>query len=463
MGTRVVRRDIGVRRESGVRRVTGRLVGGMAIAAMACTITAMAGPVVSASAAPAHRVLRAGPSTPAVRAHPTPVATIDSGYYEAVGADGNVGYFTGTASNALPGQPTGLDAVLSTPKLPYGASVQITLPVGQRLHAGQLYGTGYTGTVTLSTEFGCGSSGGPGIAEQAVAQIDQLVTDGSGDVTGFAVQAYCIAQGTDTPYQYLALAVGVGPSTPHQGYYTYDATGLVNGFGNDNYLTYLGDLSVTALTAPIVGMAVTADGGGYWLVAADGGIFAYGDAGFYGSAGGLPLNQPIVGMAATPDGKGYWLVAADGGIFAYGDATFQGSMGGSPLNRPIVGMAPHKGGGYWLVASDGGIFAFGGAPFLGSTGNLTLNQPVVGMTPTATGNGYWFVAADGGIFAYGDAPFHGSTGGLTLAQPIVGMTATRDGTGYWLVASDGGIFAFDAPFYGSLGGQGYTDVVGLAS
>ncbi|WP_152626167.1 hypothetical protein, partial [Acidithrix ferrooxidans] len=67
--------------------------------------------------------------------------------------------------------------------------------------------------------------------------------------------------------------------------------------------------------------------GGYSLVASDGGIFTYGDAAFYGSAGAIPLNKPIVGMAATPDGKGYWLVASDGGIFTYGDAAFYGSAG----------------------------------------------------------------------------------------------------------------------------------------
>ncbi|MGH9077516.1 MAG: choice-of-anchor D domain-containing protein, partial [Acidimicrobiales bacterium] len=59
-------------------------------------------------------------------------------------------------------------------------------------------------------------------------------------------------------------------------------------------------------------------GGGYRLVASDGGIFTYGDASFFGSAGGAPLNRPVVGMAATPDGKGYRLVASDGGIFTYG-------------------------------------------------------------------------------------------------------------------------------------------------
>lgn len=34
------------------------------------------------------------------------------------------------------------------------------------------------------------------------------------------------------------------------------------------------------------------------------------------------LNAPIVGMAATPTGKGFWLCAADGGVFAFGDAPF---------------------------------------------------------------------------------------------------------------------------------------------
>lgn len=37
-------------------------------------------------------------------------------------------------------------------------------------------------------------------------------------------------------------------------------------------------------------------------------------------------NAPIVGMAATPTGKGYWLCAADGGVFAFGDAVHYGTM-----------------------------------------------------------------------------------------------------------------------------------------
>ena len=122
-------------------------------------------------------------------------------------------------------------------------------------------------------------------------------------------------------------------------------------------------------------MAATPTGGGYWEVAADGGIFAFGDAQFHGSMGGQPLVAPIVGTAATPTGGGYWEVASDGGLFSFGDAGFHGSMGGKRLVAPIVGMAADPAtGGYWLVAADGGVFSFT-APFLGSTGGQPLNKP----------------------------------------------------------------------------------------
>jgi hypothetical protein len=205
--------------------------------------------------------------------------------------------------------------------------------------------------------------------------------------------------------------------------------------------------------------------GGYWLTASDGGVFAFGNHGFFGSMGGKLLNQPVVGMAGTPDKAGYWLTASDGGIFAFGDAGFYGSMGGKPLNKPVVGIAATPDGkGYWEVASDGGIFAFGDAEFFGSQGGKPLNEPVVGMAATPDGRGYWLVASDGGIFAFGDAGFFGSMGGKPLNKPVVGM-ASPDAGGYWLVASDGGIFAFgDAGFFGSLGGRLLNaPVVGMAS
>jgi hypothetical protein len=152
----------------------------------------------------------------------------------------------------------------------------------------------------------------------------------------------------------------------------------------------------------MVGMAETTTllGHGYWLVGADGGVFAFGDAGFYGSMGGHFLAAPIVGIVGTTSGNGYWLVAADGGVFAFGDATFHGSLGGMPLNAPIVAMAHGYGSlGYLLFGRDGGVFSFGDAPFVGSF--LGTAAPIVsGFFAVATGPFpnpvYYCVAASNG-------------------------------------------------------------------
>ena len=201
--------------------------------------------------------------------------------------------------------------------------------------------------------------------------------------------------------------------------------------------------------------------GGYWLDAADGGVFSFGNARFFGSMGGTPLNRPVVGMSATHDSGGYWEVAADGGIFSFGDAEFHGSVPGvlkpgQTLNQPVVGMATTPdGGGYWIVASDGGVFCFGDAPFEGSVPGVlkpgqSLNRPIVGIVPTRDGRGYWLVASDGGVFAFGDAGFVGSLGSSPPPTPIVGVAPTPDNGGYWLLEADGTAHAFgDAPNVGS--------------
>ena len=142
-------------------------------------------------------------------------------------------------------------------------------------------------------------------------------------------------------------------------------------------------------------------------------------------------------MTATPRG-GYFEVASDGGLFAFGPgADFAGSMGGQPLAKPVVGMAINPTGGYYEVASDGGVFAFG-APFHGSTGCLSLAMPILAMTAspdttsvgtgTACGftgtqapGGYLFVASDGGVFSFGNAVFNGSLAGKGITD-VVGLT-----------------------------------------
>jgi hypothetical protein len=206
--------------------------------------------------------------------------------------------------------------------------------------------------------------------------------------------------------------------------------------------------SSSALRAGVVGIANDPTRHGYWLVGADGGVFAFGQAAFFGSTGSDHLNAPIVGMAASPTGRGYWLVGADGGVFAFGDASYEGSMADVTLAAPITALVPTTDGhGYWLVGADGGVFAFGNAHFHGSAVDLQLASPIVGAAGTTSGHGYWLVGADGGIFAYGDALFHGSQ--LDSQNPVVGIAAEPAGNGYWVARADGSVSGFGTPAAGN--------------
>jgi len=382
------------------------------------------------------------------------------------------------------GSGTGADALVETLTASGWMATQAPQPAGPG-------GVGYLSTVSCTSSTSC-VAGGTYLASDAPSDavayglIDTLTASGWSDVeapepddagttaygsqeaaltSASCVSGTCVLTGSfeTASRSSLPLVSSYGAVVPAaSGYQLVASDGGLFSFGD---APFYGSMGGTPLNQPVVGMAATPDGKGYWEVAADGGIFSFGDAQFYGSMGGIPLNKPIVGMAATPDGKGYWEVAADGGVFSFGDARFYGSTGALHLNRPIVGMASTPdGNGYWLVASDGGIFAFGDAQFSGSMGGQVLNRPIVGMAATPDGKGYWEVASDGGIFSFGDAQFYGSTGGLILNQPVVGMASTPDGNGYWLVAADGGIFAFgNAAFDGSTGGMHLNrPVVGIA-
>jgi hypothetical protein len=238
-------------------------------------------------------------------------------------------------------------------------------------------------------------------------------------------------------------AVGLAP-VPGGGYRIALASGVV--LHQPGTVTEGGGVTSSA---PFVNIA-SAPAGGFWLVASNGGVFAFGGAGFYGSAVGIPLAAPIVDIASTPSGHGYWLVAGDGGVFAFGDAKFLGSAGGIKLAAPVVGMAPTAdGGGYWLVAADGGVFAYGDAHFYGSAAAVHLVAAVVGVAADALTGGYWLVAGDGGVFTY-NAPFYGAAGGLHLDAPVTSLAPTPGYGGYWLLGSDGGIFAYgNAPYLGN--------------
>jgi hypothetical protein len=291
----------------------------------------------------------------------------------------------------------------------------------------------------------CGLTQAAGAAQPAV---HPRVYPGGG-VIGFGD-----ARSTNTPIGtglssvMVAMAANPAATVSNQGYWLASADGGVFAQGNAGFYGSLGSLR---LQGPIVAMAATPDGQGYWLAAMDGGVFSFGDAAFYGSMGAVRLNQPVVGMAATPDGRGYRLVASDGGVFSFGDAGFEGSMGGTRLAAPVTAMTSTTNGkGYWMVASDGGIFSFGDAEFEGSMGGRPLNNPVVGMAVSPHDDGYMLVSTDGGIFGFGDINFYGSLGGgyggnPADVPPVAGIALTPDGEGYWLLEPDGWSYAFTNP------------------
>ncbi|MEA3078255.1 MAG: hypothetical protein QOF60_3163, partial [Actinomycetota bacterium] len=317
------------------------------------------------------------------------------------------------------------------------------------------------GTVTFldgTAAIGTGNVNGAGVATMVTKTLslgDHVLTARFDGTSGFA------------PSTSAALVQNIG-----LGYLITTSDGQVVPFGTGKDFDLKGVLGLglgsgevaakslakgAKLNAPIVGLATTPTGAGYYLLGGDGGIFTFGDATFYGSTGSLKLNRPVVGMASTPTNLGYWLVASDGGIFTFGDAGFFGSTGGQKINSPIVAITPTPTGlGYWIVAADGGVFAFGDAGFFGSMGDSKVNSPIVGIAASPAGKGYTLVAADGGIFTFGDAGFFGSMGGTRLNSPVIGLVATPTGLGYWLLAADGGVFSFgDAPFLGSGGATSF--------
>jgi hypothetical protein len=170
---------------------------------------------------------------------------------------------------------------------------------------------------------------------------------------------------------------------------------------------------------------------GYWLASSNGGVFSFGGAQFFGSAGNIALNKPIVGMAAAPDGGGYWLVASDGGVFTFGDARFYGSMGATPPASPVVDVAPATGGGgYWMLEANGTVQGFGDALAVGtgsgSPGVSSAHSAMTSMAPSADGQGYILADLSGQAFTFGDEVYAGDVASAVpgYSGRIVGSAAS---------------------------------------
>ncbi len=255
------------------------------------------------------------------------------------------------------------------------------------------------------------------------------------------------------------------------GYWLVGSDGGIFSFGT---AAFHGSMGGTALQRPVVGITPTSTGNGYWLVASDGGIFSFGDASYYGSIPGVglhpagsgqpnSLNAPIVGMVPTFTGRGYFMVASDGGVFAFGDAKFEGSCPGigGCVGAAVAVMPDRSGNGYWLVTGAGGVYAFGDATFYGAPPSSTV--PVVGAVATPDGNGYWLLYANGVVDNFGDAsPFGAPLGYVNVFNPATTIFRTQDGQGYWVASARGDVFSYgDSPFLGSMAGAGLNgEIIG---
>ena len=258
---------------------------------------------------------------------------------------------------------------------------------------------------------------------------------------------------------YIPAPITQGSTTSSHGYWLAGSDGGIFSFGAAQFHGSTGSLT---LQRPVVGVVPSDDGGGYWLDAADGGVFSFGDTSFYGSVPGLginpagsglpdSLNAPIVGMVPSIDDGGYFMVASDGGVFAFGDARFAGSCPGigGCAGATVAVMPDQSGNGYWLVTSTGNVYGFGDATYLGAPGQ----GPVASAIACPGGNGYWVVLSDGEVFGYGDAANLGSPPASSFngLDPATAIFATSDGGGYWVTSAIGAVFNFgDAPDDGGM-------------
>ena len=237
------------------------------------------------------------------------------------------------------------------------------------------------------------------------------------------------------------------------GYWLVGGDGGIFSFGAAQFYGSTGSLD---LQRAVVGITPTANDGGYWLVAADGGIFSFGDTAFYGSVPGLGLapagtpgpgkrlNAPIVGVVPSSDGGGYFMVASDGGVFAFGDARYEGSCPGigGCAGAAVAVMPDASGNGYWVVTATGNVYSFGDAQYDGAPGPKDV--PVTAAVRTPDGGGYWILFANGSLCSYGDAAYYGglASGEAPSIDPATSVFTDDGSHGYWIATANGAVYPF---------------------
>lgn len=91
------------------------------------------------------------------------------------------------------------------------------------------------------------------------------------------------------------------------------------------------------------GYAIARSGGGYYLLDEDtGAVYAF-DCVYHGGVNTLHPTPPApYSIAVTATGKGYWISAADGGVFSFGDAPFRGSIPNNAKIEHVARLGVHE-------------------------------------------------------------------------------------------------------------------------
>jgi len=131
--------------------------------------------------------------------------------------------------------------------------------------------------------------------------------------------------------------VGMVATPTDMGYWLVGADGGVYAFGDAPFLGSLPGLGQHV--SNVVG--ITGSGAsGYALTTSAATVTSFGTTETFPPAGPLALNAPVASITPPVGAAGYWLIATDGGVFAYGNAPYEGSLPDLGIHAAdIVGSA----------------------------------------------------------------------------------------------------------------------------
>jgi hypothetical protein len=220
------------------------------------------------------------------------------------------------------------------------------------------------------------------------------------------------------------------------GYDVLTSDGQVNGG------TATAPSASVAPATPAVGLALTPDRQGSYVLHANGAVVTLGDATAQPRPAGLPATPSgLVGLAVDPVTDGYWVAAANGAVYA-ANAPSLGSLLGRKHSGTVVAIAPTPAGvGYYLVTSTGQVFTYGHAQNFGGL-PATAGQTITAIATTPDGLGYYLLSATGSITAYGDASLFGPSVVPGLTGQADSIAVSPDGLGYVVASSSGQIVPY---------------------